>query len=149
MVDAYDAIRSDRPYSPARSAKVAVKEIVKQAVGNNISFDPANDLVIILIDNYVIALSATDEYVDGDDPWRTTGNGNYTFRGTFEDTTKLSLSLNLAQDNGKWMFKMSKAAFNLDVNDTNDIDVRVILGGYEGKQSIHASWITTLSYPKK
>lgn len=37
VVDAYDAIRSNRPYSPGRSAEVAVNEIVK---GRGQQFDP-------------------------------------------------------------------------------------------------------------
>ena len=97
-----------------------------------------------MIDKFKIALDDADKGAS----WKS-GNGRHVFKGKYDDVTTVQFVLDLSKESASWKFKVSKADFWDDIDGTDGLDFRVIIGNYQGGLRLDADQTTTMSYPQK
>ncbi len=117
---------------------------VGNGTGDIITFDSATDSVTVLIDKFKIALDDADV----GSAWKS-GNDRHIFKGTFAGVTVVQFVLDLSKNSASWKFKVSKADFWDDIDGSDGLDFRVIIGNYQGGLRLDADQTTTMSYPQK
>ncbi len=117
---------------------------VGNGAGDIITFDSTVDSVTVLIDKFKVALNDADE----GSAWKS-GNGRHIFKGTFAGVTVVQFVLDLSKNSANWKFKVSKADFWDDIDGSDGLDFRVIIGNYQGGLRLDANQTTTMSYPQK
>ncbi len=117
---------------------------VGNGTGDIITFDSATDSVTVLIDKFKLALNDADE----GSAWKS-GNGRHIFKGTFAGVTVVQFVIDLSKNSASWKFKVSKADFWDDIDGSDGLDFRVIIGNYQGGLRLDADQTTTMSYPQK
>ena len=105
--------------------------------------DPASSTVVLSIDEWSLDLDNSES-----GGWKTSGS-KHTFKGTFDGVTTLELVLDFTTGKSFWKAKVTKADFFGQIDGKDGLDVRLIVGDYEGGVQLPAAQTTTLTFPLK